>query len=97
MSVKEVHLWLCSENNLLGSENRVALEFSKDLREEGRVRIDPKHFLTVLLNNSQRSHPKSVAILLACEEGFERIADLVAHVGVREVQASEHERLQLAL
>lgn len=57
------------------------------LGEEMRVRVELQHFGTHPVDNAQRGLPENVLVGLA-HERLEWVRDLVAHVGVGQVEAS---------
>lgn len=71
-------------------------QVSENLREVVRVRVKLEHFATHAVDDRQTAIPKGILICLH-QEGFERVGNLVSHVGVGQVEASEQLGLQLAL
>lgn len=61
-----------------------------------RVRVKLEHFATHAVDDRQTAIPKGILIRFH-QEGFERVGNLVSHVGVGQVEASEQLGLQLAL
>lgn len=72
------------------------LEFGEDFGEEGRLCVDPEHAPAEGVDYEEAAVPEAVLGLLD-EEGLEGVGDLVAHVGVGQVEAGEDDRLQLRL
>uniref|UniRef100_A0A1I8IJN6 PH domain-containing protein n=1 Tax=Macrostomum lignano TaxID=282301 RepID=A0A1I8IJN6_9PLAT len=74
----------------------VGLELGEQVDEEGGVGVQTQHVPAAVADHAEAAVPEGGPIVLK-QEGFERVADLVAHIGVGHVQAGEHRRLQLAL
>ena len=72
----------------------LVLEVLEDLREEVGVGVEPQHLRAEPLDEAQTALPEALLVGLH-EEGLERVGDLVAHVGVGEVEAGEEGGLQL--
>lgn len=72
------------------------LEVLENLGEEVRVGVDLQHFGTHFVNDAQRALPEHLLVGLD-QKWLERVRDLVAHVGVGQVQAGEERGLQLVL
>ena len=62
------------------------LQFSEDLREESRFAVNPQHLGAQSIDDQQASIPEFVFAVLD-EERFQRVADLVTHVAVAQIQA----------
>lgn len=72
----------------------LVLQVLEDLGEKVRVCVQLQHFSTQAVNDAQRGLPEHVLVGVD-DEGFERVRDLVAHVGVGEVEAGLEGALQL--
>lgn len=72
------------------------LQFGEDFGEVARLAVDAQHLGAQSVDDEEASVPEFVLAVLD-EEGLQRVADLVAHVAVGEVQAGKHRRLELAL
>ena len=72
------------------------LQFGEDLGEVSGLAVDAQHLGAQPVDDEQAPVPELVLAVLH-EEGLQRIADLVAHVAVGQVQARQHRRLELAL
>lgn len=72
------------------------LQVLKHLGEEVWVSIDPQHVSTQPLNQLQRSLPECITAGLH-KERFEGVGDLIAQVGVAQVEASEEGGMELLL
>ena len=88
----------------------VSLEVAKHFGKVSRIFVHPQHPRTVLVDETNTSSPEALAAVTSgitsrqarCgvgvdEEWFERVTDLIAHVRVRQIQASQYNRLQLLL
>lgn len=71
----------------------LVLEVLKDLREEVGVGVESQHLRAEPLDEAQAALPEALLVGLH-EERLERVGDLVAHVGVGEVEAGEEGGLQ---
>lgn len=96
----ERHLLL--DHHLLGEHHLVlllltaGLQLGEDLGEEGRLGVDPEHGSAEGVDDEETAVPEAVLVVLH-QERLQRVADLVAHVRVGQVQAREHHGLQLVL
>lgn len=71
-------------------------QVGENLCEVVRVRIKLEHFATHTVDDVQAAVPEDVLVHLH-QEGLERVGNLISHVGVGQVEASEHLGLQLTL
>lgn len=72
----------------------LVFEVLEDLSEKVRVRIQLQHFGTHPVDDPERGLPENVLVRVV-HERLEWVGDLVAHVGVGEVEASLKGALQL--
>ena len=72
------------------------LQFSKYLSEKVRVCVDAQHLGAGGVDDGEAAVPEGLLTRLN-QEGLERVRDLVAHVGVGQVEAGEQDGLQLVL
>jgi len=88
----------------------VSLEIAEHLGEVARVLVHAQHARAVFVHQAHAARPETLAGVAAGvaagqamrgvgvdQERFERIADLVAHVGVGQIETGQHDRLQLLL
>lgn len=69
-------------------------QLRKHFRKKTWLRIDSQHVEGQAVDDEEASIPELVFGVFD-EEGFERVGDLVAHVGVGEVEAGEDDSLEL--
>lgn len=72
------------------------LQLCEYLGEETRLGINSQHGTAQLVDNCNTSVPEFLLVSFH-EERFERITDLIAHVAVGQIEAGEHDGLQLCL
>lgn len=72
------------------------LQLSEDLGEEAWLSIYPQHRPTQLVDNVNTTVPE---LFFVCfnQERLQWVADLIAHVAVGQIEAGEHDGLQLCL
>lgn len=87
-------LLLFSPRCLPGSS--LVLQVLKDLSEEVRVNVDSQHVATQPLDQLQSSFPECITTGLY-QERFEGVGDLIAQVGVAQVQTGEEGGMELLL
>lgn len=75
---------------------REGLELCEDLREEAGVGVDAQHAGAQRVDDPEAAVPEPVLVVLH-KERLERVADLVAHVRVGEIEAGEDGGLQFVL
>lgn len=64
------------------------LQVSKDLSEIVWVSIDLQHFGTHEVDDGEATIPKCLFTALY-QKGFEWVGDLIAHIGIREIEAGK--------
>lgn len=62
--------------------------------EETRLRVNSQHVEGQAVDDEEAPVPELIFGVFD-EEGFERVGDLVAHVGVGEIETGEYDRLEL--
>lgn len=77
-------------------DNTARLQLGEDLGEEAGLGVDAQHAARQPVDDVQAAVPELVLGVLD-EERLEGVGDLVAHVGVREVEAGQDDRLQILL
>jgi len=75
-------------------DQRKGLELVEELGEVSGIAVDFEHVGAQLVHEGDHTGPKDGAVLLD-EEGLERVADLVAHVGEGQVEAGHDITLEL--
>lgn len=81
---------------LLRRGGAAPLQLGEDLREEGRLTVDPEHLLAEQVHDEEATVPELFPSTIH-QERFQRVGYLTAHVRVGQVEAGEEHRLQLAL
>lgn len=71
------------------------LQFGEYFGEVSGLAVDAQHLGAQSIDDEETSVPEFVLAVLD-EEGLQRIADLVAHVAVGQIEAGQHRRLELA-
>lgn len=79
-----------------GERTAARLQLGEDLGEVAGLGVDAQHLRGQLVDDVQAAVPEALLGVFD-EERLQRVGDLVAHVGVREVEAGEHDGLQILL
>jgi len=72
------------------------LQFGEDLREKCGLCVDSKHIRTECVDYMQTSVPEPVLVVFY-QERFQRIRNLISHVGVRKIETSQNDSLEFLL
>lgn len=86
------HDWRRADNNEL-----VIFELGKYLGKKGWFGVEFEHFAAQFVDNQQSSVPEVFMIVALAQKWLQRIGDLVAHVGVGQIQGCHHDGLQFVL
>lgn len=79
----------------MSADLRVGFQFGEEICEERGVGIDPQHIAAFRVDHAQAALPEPVPVFLH-KEGLQGIADLVAHVGIGEIEAGKNDSLEFA-
>lgn len=75
-------------------DDAAGFQLGEHLSEESWFGVDPEHVEAEAVDDEEAAVPELVFGVFD-EEGLEGVGDLVAHVGVGEVEAGEHDGLEV--
>ena len=73
----------------------VSLEFFEQTGKEVRIAVDPQHPVAHVDDDPDALVPEPLPVIVGRDERSDRIADLISHVRVGQVEAGEHRRLEI--